>query len=236
MCTGCAGHRHHPVAATTHLNPRSVLSFCSCIRQLTLLLLDYVLQLRKHIRQGLPANSDEEQAQYIDLVGHWQDQCTKLREENQRLRSVNIKLERSLQQLSHSRTSTPDDCRPSAASASFASKRKAPASTTRRKAPVVTTAEQSTAQTQEGFESDYGFLEGLGEGKSPNPSLPSGYGQIISAIKRAHANIYPPQQMGRDFKSLCTLFTSFVELLAPMLGQSVIAWSKPLRPYQRSFG
>ena len=33
------------------------------------------------------------------------------------------------------------------------------------------TAEQSIAQTQEGIDNDYDFLEGLGDGERPHPRL-----------------------------------------------------------------
>jgi hypothetical protein len=56
---------------------------------------EYVLQLREHYKPGRPAHSEEEQSHYLDLVGYWQEQCQKTQEECDRLRSINIRLERS---------------------------------------------------------------------------------------------------------------------------------------------
>ena len=165
MRTGCAGYHHYPIAAAAHRNSRSVPFPCPVEPGLTVPLVEYVLQLRQHLRQGVPAHTEEAQSQYIDLVGHWQEQCLKAQEENEKLRSVNIKLERSLQKLTHRTTLAFDDGRPSTASGSFASRQKTVVSPTRRKPPAAKSAERSAAETQEGLESDYDFLEGLGDGK-----------------------------------------------------------------------
>jgi hypothetical protein len=147
------------------IHGQSVPFLGSYVPWLTVPLVEYVLQLRQNLRQGVPAHTEEAQSHYIDLVAHWQEQCMKTQEDNERLRSVNIKLERSLQQLTHRTTSALDDGRPSTASGSFATRQKTVVSTNRRKPPAAKLAEQSAAETQEGLESDYDFLEGLGEGK-----------------------------------------------------------------------
>jgi hypothetical protein len=127
---------------------------------------DYVLQFREHYKAGRPASNDEELSHYLDLVGYWQEQCRKAQEECDRVRTINIRLERSNHMLSQQTSTTPDD-RPSTATST--SKRKAAATQARLpkrpKAPASKTEAQSVAQTQEGIENDYEFLEGLGQGK-----------------------------------------------------------------------
>jgi hypothetical protein len=129
---------------------------------------DYVLQLRAHCKPGQPAHGDEDIGHYLDLVGYWREQCQKVQEENDRLRSINIRLERSNHLLSQHTNTTPDE-RPGTAPG--IAKRKSAASPTRSpkrpKPPLLKSAEQTVAQTQEGIESDYNFLEGLGDGESP---------------------------------------------------------------------
>jgi hypothetical protein len=104
---------------------------------------------------------------YLDLVGYWREQCQKAQDESDRLRSINIRLERSNHLLSQ-RTDINIDERPGTAPS--VAKRKGAASSMRspkRPKPLaVKTAEQTVAQTQESIENDYGFLDGLGDGES----------------------------------------------------------------------
>lgn len=137
---------------------------CSCFapRYTNLTWLDYILQLREHCRQGQPAYSTHDLDHYLDLVGYWQDQCQKAQEECARLRSVNIRLERSNHQLAQQNDAGLDQ-RPGTASS--ASKRKTPSPSKRPRSPTKAT-EQPLARAQEGIESDYEFLGGLGDSKS----------------------------------------------------------------------
>jgi hypothetical protein len=132
---------------------------------------DYVRQLREHTQPGQPTNNAEEHEHYLDLVGYWQDQYQRAQEECQKLRSINIRLERSNQTLSQRTSETPYDERPSTATIVTSTKRKAPAPLTRApkrpKPSAYATSEQSNTHTQEGIENDYDFLEGLGEGNIP---------------------------------------------------------------------
>jgi hypothetical protein len=133
-----------------------------CAGFLSLTLPDYILQLREHCKTGPPAYNAVETEHYLDLVGYWQDQCRRSQEECDRLRSINIRLERSNHLLSQRTGTTPDE-RPS--TANTATKRKAPASSSRApKRGKAVSVEQSVAQTQEGIESDFDFLEELGDG------------------------------------------------------------------------
>lgn len=135
---------------------------------------EYVLQLREHCKPGRPAENVEEHGHYLDLVAYWQEQFRRAQEECDRLQSINIRLERSNQLLSQ-RTSTGRDECPSTAScdrpstATSGSKRRAAASPTRTvkrpRASPSKTSEQSVAETQEAIETDYKFLEGLGDGE-----------------------------------------------------------------------
>jgi len=132
----------------------------------SLTLPDYVCRLREHCKAAQATYNADELEHYIDLVGYWQDECRKAQDECNRLRSVNIKLERSNQQLSQRTSITPDE-RPS--TATNTSKRKAPTSpirsSKRPKASSSKVVEQSVAETQEGIESDFDFLDELGDGE-----------------------------------------------------------------------
>jgi hypothetical protein len=162
--TCCLSNRNCPLEACRHCYTRSVQSAERHEREL--ISTDYVHQLREHCRPGLPPSDPEAHRHYLDLVGYWQDQCQRAQEECDRLRSVNIRLERSNQQLAQ-RTNAHLDERPSTATA--APKRTAPASPSRahkRARPSTSkVAEQSVAATQDTIDHDYDFLESLGDGE-----------------------------------------------------------------------
>ncbi|KAF2821952.1 hypothetical protein CC86DRAFT_357872 [Ophiobolus disseminans] len=156
-----------PVLASPILPSRDQIALAIAINRskpLDITIREYVLQLREHWKVAQPAYDVDEIEHYIDLVGYWQDQCKKAQEECDRLQSINIKLERSNHLLSQRTGGTPDE-RPS--TATNTTKRKAPAppsrSPKRPKAQSFKTAEQSVAHTQEAIESDFDFLEELGE-------------------------------------------------------------------------
>lgn len=108
------------------------------------------------------AYHEKELQHYLELVGYWQDECRRSQEECARLRSINIKLERSNQLLSHQTSSIPDG-RPSTATNTV--KRKPPSSPSKApKRSKATLTDKSAAQTQEVIENDFDFLEELGEG------------------------------------------------------------------------
>jgi hypothetical protein len=129
-------------------------------------LTDYVLQLRSRMRSASPGSEDHEHGHYFDLVAYWKEQCQKLQEKCNDLRSENIKLERSNHQLI-TRTSCIPDIDPT--NTINTSKRKTPvASPTRnsKRPKGVQQVEQSAAETQEGIDDDFDFLDGLGQGES----------------------------------------------------------------------
>jgi hypothetical protein len=150
----------------------SVVSFvCSRVRPSILTLVDYILQLRKHYKPGRPAENAEEHGHYLDLVTYWQEQFRRTQDECDRLQSINVKLERSNQQLSQ-RMSTGLDERPS--TVSNASKRRAASPVRTVKQPRASPSkalEHSVSQTQEAIENDYEFLEGFGDGKATRSPL-----------------------------------------------------------------
>ncbi|KAH8724165.1 hypothetical protein GQ44DRAFT_750475 [Phaeosphaeriaceae sp. PMI808] len=114
---------------------------------------DYVLQLQECFKPGQPAYNTEELGHYLDLVSYWQNRCQQTQDECQRLRSINIRLERSNQALSQRTTPTPTQRKVNTP----------PTRTSKRsKEPCCPTAESSITQTQEGIENDYDLLEGLG--------------------------------------------------------------------------
>lgn len=160
-------------------------------------------QLREHCKPRLPAFDAGGYSHYLDLVSYWQDQCQKAQEECSRMRSINIRLERSNQQLSQ-QTNTTQDVRQSTASS--VSKRKAAVSPTRSPKRQKPPAEQTVAQTQEAIEEDYVFLDGLGIGKlTPSlrwrPSL-----SIVDGVVLVDA-LYSTHQLcratERDAQALC---------------------------------
>jgi hypothetical protein len=149
---------HNPsYEAHRHDNPRSVLVHFT-VQPSELIFPDYVLQLREHCKPGQPASNAEELEHYLDLAGYWQDQCRQAQEECQRLRTINIRLERSNHTLTQRTSSS------SPGPASTASKRKAAASPIRSSKRPKASGEQTVAQTQEAIENDYDFLERLGDG------------------------------------------------------------------------
>ncbi|KAH7380527.1 hypothetical protein DE146DRAFT_749377 [Phaeosphaeria sp. MPI-PUGE-AT-0046c] len=120
---------------------------------------DYVQILREHCRPGQPPSEAEEHGHYLDLAGYWQDQCQRAQDECSRLRSTNVRLERSNHQLSQQVKIDPQERR---GTASGFSKRKAAASPTRSPKRPKPSVEQTIAETQEGIEHDFVFLDGLG--------------------------------------------------------------------------
>jgi hypothetical protein len=128
---------------------------------------DYIHLLREHCKPGQPPFEAEEQGRYLDLIGYWQDQCQKAQDECNRLQSINVRLERSNHQLSQQANTVsqerPGTARPSTAAGS--PKRKADASLTRSPKRPKPSADQTVAQTQEGIEHDFAFLDGLGDCK-----------------------------------------------------------------------
>lgn len=119
--------------------------------------------LREHCRPGQPLSEAEQYGRYLDLIGYWQDQCQKAQDECSRLRSINIRLERSNHQLSQQVNTEPAE-RPGTASGS--PKRKAATSSARSPKRPKPSAEQTIAQTEEGIEHDFVFLDALGDSKS----------------------------------------------------------------------
>ncbi|KAF2030402.1 hypothetical protein EK21DRAFT_65450 [Setomelanomma holmii] len=124
---------------------------------------DYALHLREHYKPGQSSVDPEDHGHYLDLVGYWQDQCQRAQEECDRLRSINVRLERSNHQLAQ-RTNVDTDERPNTATSP---KRKAPASPSRSpkrsRASQPNEVEQSAAERQSGIDHDYDFLDSLGD-------------------------------------------------------------------------
>ncbi|KAF1918578.1 hypothetical protein BDU57DRAFT_444161 [Ampelomyces quisqualis] len=120
---------------------------------------EYVLRLREHCKPGQPASNAVDYDHYLDLVGYWQHQCQRAQEECNRLRSINIRLERSNQALSQQTNSTQDE---RLGTLTTVAKRRAAASPTRPTKRPKAAVSQTVSQTQEGIDSDYEFLEALG--------------------------------------------------------------------------
>ncbi|KAF9692970.1 hypothetical protein EKO04_009070 [Ascochyta lentis] len=133
---------------------------------------DYVLRLRSQVRPGSTGSENHEHGHYLDLVTYWKEQCQRLQDECDNLRSENIKLERSNHSLTSRTSCTPDIV---SVNTMNTSKRKArTASPTRNaKRPKGTQqVENSTAETEEVIEDDFEFLDSLGpEGTNLTESL-----------------------------------------------------------------
>ncbi|KAF1349343.1 hypothetical protein EJ07DRAFT_169408 [Lizonia empirigonia] len=133
---------------------------------------EYVLQLRDQVRPRSLGSEHHENGQYLDLVAYWKEQCRRLQDECDSLRSENAKLERSNHHLTNLTSSTTDLVPGNTINTS---KRKARAASPTRivkrpkAAPQV---EQSVAETQDGIEDDFDFLDELGqEGSNLTESL-----------------------------------------------------------------
>lgn len=126
---------------------------------------DYVMHLRQHLKHG-PPPSEAEQHHHMDLVNYWRDQYLLEREECERLRNTNVKLERSNQQLSNHSSVTLEE-RPSTPLSSSNLHPASPLrSPRRRKSPSKAAPLDPNAQTQGTIESDFDLYEGLGLGTS----------------------------------------------------------------------
>ena len=126
---------------------------------------DYVLQLRDQIRLGSAANDYHDGSHYLDLVAYWKEQCRGLQDERDNLRRENNRLERSNHMLTNRSSCTPDIA---PANAMNTSKRKAQTASPTRNVKRLKgnqQVEHSAAETQEGIDDDFDFLDGLGQGK-----------------------------------------------------------------------
>jgi hypothetical protein len=123
-----------------------------------LILLDYVLQLRAQIKPGLDPRERENPTCYVDEVAYWKNRCQKAEDECEKLRGVNIKLERSNHLLSSLSGPVLD-----VDAAAYTTKRKAPSASPTRSKPSRQAQKQSpTAAAQENIDNDLDFLEVLG--------------------------------------------------------------------------
>ncbi|CAN9365687.1 unnamed protein product [Alternaria alternata] len=119
---------------------------------------DYVLQLRAQTKPGLSPRERENPTCYVDEVAYWKNRCQKAEDECEKLRSVNIKLERSNHLLSSLSGPVLD-----VDAAAYTTKRKAPSASPTRSKPSRQAQKQSpTAAAQETIDNDLDFLEVLG--------------------------------------------------------------------------
>lgn len=142
--------------------PQQGVSSTLSVRPIVADQVDYILQLRNQVRPGSPVS---EHGHHIDLVQYWKEQCRRLQDECDHLRTENSKLERSNHSLTN-RTSCTPDVPPT--NAMNVSKRKAGAkspSRTVKRTKVDPQNENSAAETQEIIEDDFDFLDGLGQGE-----------------------------------------------------------------------
>ncbi|OAL49046.1 hypothetical protein IQ07DRAFT_512640 [Pyrenochaeta sp. DS3sAY3a] len=126
---------------------------------------DYILALRSHIKGGRHPIDTPQRDQYLELVHYWHNEYQKTREECDRLRSLNVKLERSNRQLSLQCGMITDQ---EEVSSQLAKRKSTSASSgTRpkrsRQAKQITTTQSGPDETQEAIEKDAEFLDGLGE-------------------------------------------------------------------------
>lgn len=128
---------------------------------------DYILALRAHIKSGRNPIDTSQRNEYLELVRYWHDEYQQTKEECDRLRSLNVKLERSNRQLSLQCGMITDQ----EEVPSQLAKRKAgsASSGTRPKRSIQakqnTTPQSGPDETQETIEKDAEFLDGLGEGR-----------------------------------------------------------------------
>jgi hypothetical protein len=121
-------------------------------------LLDYVLQLRAQTKPGLGPRERENPTCYVDEVAYWKNRCQKAEDDCEKLRGVNIKLERSNHLLSSLSGPVLD-----VDAAAYTTKRKAPSASPTRPRPSRQAQKQSpTAAAQETIDNDLDFLEVLG--------------------------------------------------------------------------
>ncbi|KAF1835597.1 hypothetical protein BDW02DRAFT_282884 [Decorospora gaudefroyi] len=127
---------------------------------------DYMLQLRAQVKRGRNPMEREDPGHYIDLVAYWKNQCQQAQDECDRLRTANIKLERSNHLLA-SQAGTPLRPDIEVDIQAPASKRRA-ASTSPVRGPKKPRSTQNKparppiAAAQDTIENDLDFLEILG--------------------------------------------------------------------------
>ncbi|KAL1799393.1 hypothetical protein ACET3X_003430 [Alternaria dauci] len=120
---------------------------------------DYILQLRAQLKPGPDPRERDDSARYIDEVAYWKNRCQKAEDECEKLRGINIKLERSNHLLSSLSGPVLD-----VDAAAYTTKRKAPSASPTRSKPSRQAQNQSPAvAAQETIENDLDFLEVLGK-------------------------------------------------------------------------
>lgn len=118
---------------------------------------EHILHLRSQIKLGQDPRERANPGCYVDQVAYWKERCKRAEDECDRLRNVNIKLERSNQLLSNQPSAVPD----LEADANF----RPPSSTKNLKRPRRSQkqAQGPVAAAQETIDQDLDFLESLGK-------------------------------------------------------------------------
>lgn len=135
----------------------------SAIALLSMLIyLDYVLQLRTHLKLGRQTFAESEQSRYLDLVAYWQQRCEAAEHECKELNKKVASLERSVHCLGNLTVDPPDE---EAQLNLSPSKKKGPASAAKRpRNPRSQAAKPPTPD--EILEDDLQLFEKLGNRKS----------------------------------------------------------------------
>ncbi|KAF3049292.1 hypothetical protein E8E11_006044 [Didymella keratinophila] len=133
---------------------------------------DYVLQLRDQVRPGSPGAGYQSEEHYLELVAYWKNQCERLQEENDQLRSENTRLERSNHSLTTRTSCTPDFAPVNAMNTSKRKTRAASPARNSKRPKGDQPVDRSVAETQEEIDEDMDFLDSLGqEGNDLTESL-----------------------------------------------------------------
>ncbi|KAL1592750.1 hypothetical protein SLS60_011166 [Paraconiothyrium brasiliense] len=144
--------------------------------------LDYVLQLRAHLKLGRSASTEPEQRHYLDLVAYWQQRCETAENECRQLSDKVASLERSARSVENLAVDTPEE---QEKLAPLASKKKAQTDTVKR--PRNTKAQAAKPATpDEVLEDDLHLFETLG---SHGTTIAQHYWTAQTFLKRPGANV-----------------------------------------------
>ncbi|EMD90726.1 hypothetical protein COCC4DRAFT_127355 [Bipolaris maydis ATCC 48331] len=117
---------------------------------------EHILQLRSQIRLGRDPRERANPVCYVDQVAYWKERCKEAEDECDRLRNVNIKLEKSNQLLSNQLSTNSDhEANPNIQSPSPTKNLKRPRQSQKQ-------AQHTVSAAQEIFDQDLDFLEALG--------------------------------------------------------------------------
>ena len=175
------------------------------------------------MKQGYDPDRRQAGGHYLDLVAYWQEQHSHMQQECDKLRSINIKLERSNQLLA-TQASNMNHSDPTGRGSKRKSLSTLPTKTAKRTKATSRkkSAEQLISDAQDVIESDSNFLHTLGVGKT----------SLYSALASAHHTCLDGAKLTDHLftiHSLCRAINVDAEMLCLNLVQTISVLGKVVR-------